>query len=98
MAMELWVELTLGVLGLVIVGFWSAIGLGSARWNNKTTHAIERLIQSTPHKELKTVTFKDLRQLPGPVAEYFRWALKEGQPLIRSARIKQEGEIRTGKA
>jgi hypothetical protein len=37
-----------------------------------------------------------LAGLPDPVARYFEFALELGQPLIRSARIEHQGEMRIG--
>ncbi|MBI3995852.1 MAG: hypothetical protein HY349_07740 [Nitrospirae bacterium] len=96
--MGLWVKLILGGLGLVGAGLGLAIGFGSARWNGKTAQFVDKLTQATPRKEARRVTFSDFEQLPSPVANYFRWALKEGQPMIRSVRIVQAGEFRTRKA
>ena len=96
--MALWVKLILAGIGLVAVGLGLAIWHGSARWQGKTSQFVENLIQAIPRKELKTVTFEDFENLPNTVAKYFRWALKEGQPLICSARIIQAGEFRARKA
>lgn len=96
--MALWIRLTLVGFGLVGVGLGLVVWFGSVHWNGKTSQLVEKLIQAIPQREGKTVTFKDFEQLPAPVAKYFRWALKEGQPLIRSARITQVGEFRARKA
>lgn len=92
--MALWAKLTLAGLGLVGVGLGLAMWFGSARWNGKTSQFVDKLIQGIPRREAKTVAFQDFERLPAPVAKYFRWALEEGQPLIRSARIVQVGEFR----
>jgi hypothetical protein len=95
--MALWVKFTLAGLGLIIVA-GLAIWLASVRWNGNTRQLVEKLTQAAPAKETKTVTFTDLDQLPAPVARYFRVALKEGQPFIRSARIAQTGQFRASEA
>lgn len=92
--MALWIKLTLGCLGLVGVVLGLAIWIASVRWNSETAHYIEKLTQVLPRREVKTVSFKDFEQLPPPVARYFRMALKEGQPMIRSVQIVQSGEFR----
>ncbi|MEK9138381.1 MAG: DUF6544 family protein, partial [Bacteroidota bacterium] len=63
--------------------------------DRKTSEFVEKLIPAIPRGEIKTVSFDKFQQLPTPVAKYFRWALKEGQPMIRSARIIWAGEFRT---
>lgn len=44
------------------------------------------------------VDFATLATLPAPVARFFRFALRDGQPMIRSARVEQRGHFRTGDA
>lgn len=95
--MSLWAKLSLAGLGLISAGSL-AVWLASVRWNGNTRQLVEKLAQATPTREIKTVTFKDLDQLPVPVARYFRVALKEGQPFIRSARITQTGQFRASEA
>ncbi len=95
--MALWVKLSLAGLGLVSAG-GLAIWLASVRWNESTLQLVEKLTQAIPPREKKAVTFKDFERLPAPVARYFRLALKEGQPFIRSARITQTGQFRASEA
>jgi len=88
----------LGGLGFVGGGLGLAVRLASARWNGQTSQLVQRLSHTPAAESRKTVTFKDFERLPAPVAKYFRWALKEGQPMIRSARIAQVGQFRARKA
>ncbi len=90
----MWATFTIAGVGLIFVGLGLAIWLGSTRWDRKTSRLVEKVSQTTGWGELKRVDFKQLDQLPAPVARYFRLALKEGQPYIRSARATQLGEIR----
>lgn len=41
------------------------------------------------------ISFAELDHLPAPVARYFRFALRDGQPTIRAARFCQIGQLRT---
>jgi hypothetical protein len=83
----------LGV-GLVGVGFCLGTWIGAILWNTQTSQLLRRLIRRGVRGERKeTVTFRDFDQLPPPVATYFRRTLREGQPIICSARIVQEGEF-----
>ena len=93
--MALWVKLALAVLGLVGMGFGLAIWFGSVHWNGKTSQFVEKLIQTSPRGNAKKVSFEDIEKLPAPVAKYFQLALKEGQPLVRTAHIVQAGEFRS---
>src|SRR4030067_1492219 len=92
--MSLWVRLILGALALMGAGPALRIWSGSARWNDKSLRLVDQLIQPHSGQRQKRVTFKELDQLPPPVARYFQWVLREGQPMIRSARITQTGEFR----
>jgi hypothetical protein len=92
--MALWVKRILGGLSLIGVGFGLAIGFGSARWSGETAQFEGKLIQALPGERHKTVTFEEVKQLPVPVARYFRSVLREGQPMIRSVRMIQVGEFR----
>lgn len=41
------------------------------------------------------VDWERLRDLPAPVARYFRLVLSDGQPIYRQAHVEQEGTVRT---
>src|SRR5512132_1317445 len=83
------------LLGLVVVGvgFCAGIWVGAIRWNDRTSRLVRRLIRPVRGEQEETVTFKGFDQLPAPVSRYFRRTLREGQPIIRSARIVQKGEF-----
>lgn len=96
--MATWKKLSLAALGIAGTGVGLAIRLGPSSWRSKTDDLVENMYQSISMRDTKKVSFNDFDQLPVPVARYFRFALKEGQPLIRSARFKQEGEFRARRA
>ncbi len=96
--MALWQKTMLASLGVVGMGAASAVWLGFARWNSKTSERIEQLFHALPGNQQQAVHFEELEQLPVPVADYFRSTLRDGQPMIRSARIRQTGEFRAGGA
>lgn len=91
--MKNWVKFSLTGLGLVGTGVGFALWSGASRWNSETTRLVEKLRQSATVNQRKTVSFKDLDNLPASVIRYFRFALKEGQPIIRTARIKHAGDF-----
>ena len=91
--MATWIKLTLIVLGVAAVGLVAAAWIASARWNSKTAQAVDTLLQAVPQQQAATVNFAEFDQLPPPVAAYFRWALTDGQPLVKSARITSAGEF-----
>ncbi|MFN0122287.1 MAG: DUF6544 family protein [Blastocatellia bacterium] len=92
--MTRWGKFTLAGLGLVGAGSALSVALGSAAWHRTTSQLIERLQPPNHRGESRTVSFQDLDALPAPVARYFRFALTDGQPLIRRARVHQQGEFR----
>jgi Family of unknown function (DUF6920) len=91
--MRLWARLLLAILILFGAAFGVAYWVGTARWNAVTVGMVDELNAAPSRQEAKAVSFKRLGSLPAPVLRYFRMALKDGQPLIRSARMTQRGEF-----
>ena len=91
--MNKWTKLFLVSIGLAGTGFALALWSGTSRWNEETTRIVKKLKQSASKGKLETVSFKNFDTLPAPVARYFRFALKEGQPFIHTARISHAGEF-----
>lgn len=78
-----------------------AIGAGAlAARRERARHRTARLMQeekllaSALARDGGTVNFAELDRLPAPVARYFRYALQDGQPVIRVARFHQTGRLR----
>ncbi len=88
-----WAKFSLAGLGLMGAGVGLALRSGASRWNAETARMVERLKQAATASEAKTVSFMDFDSLPAPVARYFRFALKDGQPIVRTARIRHAGEF-----
>ncbi len=93
--MPVWLRLTLAVLIFFGAAFGAAFWIGTVRWNRTTSDRVEKMLSARPVKEAKTVSFKSFDRLPAPVARYFRTALLDGQPLVRSVRIVHRGEFLT---
>lgn len=74
-------------------GVGLALWKSAANWSSETARRVEKLKKSASISEKKTVSFKDFENLPAPVARYFRFAMKEGQPVIKTARIRHAGEF-----
>jgi hypothetical protein len=91
--MKNWKKISLAGLGLTGVGVGLALWSGAAAWNAETALKVESLKQSASIGEIKTVSFADFQNLPAPVARYFRFALKDGQPIVRTAKIRHAGEF-----
>jgi hypothetical protein len=91
--MKKWKIISLASLGLAGAGFGLALWNGAAKWNAETARMLENFRQSASTGDKKTVSFDDFENLPVPVARYFRFALKRGQPVVRTARIRHAGEF-----
>ncbi len=74
----------------------AGIGLGTSLWKRTTARAVEALATQEIDGPLPLpFSAEQLATLPDPVARYFRFALTPGQPLIRRARLKQTGTMRS---
>ncbi len=92
--MKNWAKFSLAGIGLAGAGISLAYWSGESSWNAETARTVEELKQAASEVATKTVSFKDFECLPAPVAQYFRFALKDGQPIVRTARIKHAGEFK----
>ena len=81
--------------GVIFIAAVIAVFIGQARESAKANELVETLIQSASRPVTGTVDFDSFSELPPPVARYFRHVLTEGQELIRTARIRQSGVLRT---
>lgn len=92
--MPLWTKFTLAGVVLAVLGLGLVMWIASARWDGATAQTVGQLLQAATPQAPATVAFSDLGRLPAPVARYFRRVLKDGQPVVRSARILQQGLFR----
>lgn len=81
---------TLGLLILVATGL---VAGAAYRWRTATAALAGRL--GRPDAPAGATRFRsaDLESLPAPVVRYFRAVLRDGQPLVRRARIRQQGQF-----
>jgi len=86
-------KVSLTSLGLLSAGVGLAIRVGAAKWKTETARIVEKLKQTAFSNKTTLVSFNDFGNLPAPVQRYFRFALPEGQPVIRTARIRHTGEF-----
>jgi hypothetical protein len=91
--MKLWKKLSLLGIGLTGAIVGGTVRRGSTGWDNKTSELIGKLQPPKLLSRPRVVNFKDFERLPAPVAKYFRLVLKDGQPIIRSARIIHSGKF-----
>ena len=92
--MKNWVKFSIAGFSLVGAGIGFGLWAGVSRWNHEIDRLVQALKRNASTQEGKRVSFKDFKSLPAPVAKYFRTILKEGQPLIDTARIDHVGEFK----
>ena len=93
----MWLNL---VLLLVLVLLFIPISIvlyGITRWQAGTTVLRARLEGARGRIIPNTYELSELDTLPGPVQRYFRAVLREGQPMIAAAELRQEGEFDLGR-
>ena len=87
-----WVLIATGVIAMSAI---IAVFIGQARESNKVDALVETLVQSLSRPDTGTVNFNSFSELPPPVTRYFRHVLMDDQKLIRVAKIRQSGVLRT---
>ena len=87
-----WQDAKFGTIANVIVLAVLTFGFGQWNFNRATDEAIAEM-RPTTNQNAEIVSFNDLENLPAPVARYFRFALKDGQPIKHRAEIKHTGEF-----
>jgi len=92
--MPLCFKLILAGPGVIVVGLGVAMWYGSARWSRTTSSQVQKLTEVAAQQQPALVGFQDFDELPAPVAKYLRFALREGQPTVRSVRLRRVGELR----
>jgi len=88
-------------MGLAVVGAVMGLaaglaGLGAWRWQAKSAR-VEVTLRAHERGPGRPFQEDDLATLPPPVVRYFRRVLKDGQPMITSARITWTGQFNMGK-
>lgn len=94
--MPRWAALTIGSLALAGVAVAVLTTVGSQRWSALTSQQ-EQALLALPETSTgrSRVAFRDYEQLPAPVARYITLALRNGQDMIRIARFREHGRLRT---
>jgi hypothetical protein len=77
---------------IVALALWA----GRRRWNGATSEFNASLRATSKPARMPVYSEKELEGLPVPVARYLRQVLRNGQPMIRRARIDWRGEFNMG--
>jgi hypothetical protein len=86
-----WIKWAGILAGVVVAGALAIEDLSAWHWNKMTRALIANLYNTKAAEEDTPYTEFELANLPAPVQRYFRVALKEGQPIIKSARFSHAG-------
>lgn len=81
--------------GFIVVGVVVAILIGQAREASKVERMAAALLEGASTPARGVVDFASLSGLPPPVLRYFRHVLTDGQKLVRVAKMRQSGMLRT---
>lgn len=81
--------------GFILVCTAVAFLIGQSHERVKADQLIAALLQSKERQVVGPVVFSSFAELPPPVARYFRHVLTDGQRMIKAAKMRQSGELRT---
>ena len=70
--------------------------IGKINMNIVFKKQVKTLFANSKNISTQIYSFKQLENLPEPVQKYFNYVLKEGQPYISYARIKHDGQFKSG--
>lgn len=79
------------LMGVVLAA--GVVALAHVRWQSRTSRLVERVDVSRSAARATYSVASDLDGVPVAVQRYFRTVLRDGQPLVRRARFRQEGEF-----
>jgi hypothetical protein len=82
--------LVLGVIVVVVIGL--AV-FGAARWADATSSLVVRLESTRLPATTPRYDAHELESLPAPVRRYFRAVLRDGQPIIATAKVEHTGSF-----
>src|SRR4051794_2575911 len=91
--------LLLATGGIAVAARVGTLLLGKASWRwNKTTKRIAHDLKQAAHDSgiVRFADFDAMTSLPVPVKRYFHTVLRDGQPIIRIARMRQTGTFSRG--
>ena len=91
-----WIAIVIGVIVGALEIWATTAGIGAWAWKRSTARLLRRLdsgVSRGDSTQPRAFSAERLAELPAPVRRYFEFALTPGQPLLRSASLRQEGEF-----
>ena len=89
-------RLIAGFIMIIVAGYIGILISGAVLWNQKTSTLVDELNHTRKAVLPSRYSESDIASLPAPVQRYFKFALKDGQPVISHLRIWHRGRFRTG--
>jgi hypothetical protein len=81
------------LVAVLSLGLAAALSFAHSRWRSRTTDLIAQLHRSSAPSTSAAFSAAEIGGLPQPVTRYFRTVLPEGQPVVRSLRLIQQGDF-----
>ena len=92
MKLKTFMLIAISVIGLLAV----VLIIGRINLSIQFGKEVKQLFSQSKNISDRTFNYKQLKGLPAPVQQYFKYVLKDGQPYISYARIKHDGQFKTG--
>ncbi|MDQ7840829.1 MAG: hypothetical protein RDU83_07355 [bacterium] len=86
-------RILLSVLAVLLLGGVGVLAFCNYRWQTRTADQVARVNGATAGLPTAAYSAAEIDGLPAPVQRYFRAVLRDGQPIVRRARLKQEGDF-----
>jgi hypothetical protein len=90
--MTRWLQVLAFLAAVAGIAAACVVMVAGGRWRGATEGTIQQM-RTAASATAEPYDPAQIDGLPGPVASYFRSALRPGQPMIRSARLRQVGEF-----
>lgn len=84
------------IMASIIAVVFSILAAGNIILRFQVKNEIKGLFASSKNISHEVFTYDRLKGLPKPVQAYFKHVLKEGQPFISYARLRHDGQFKTG--
>jgi len=84
------------IIGSILVLLFIILLMGRINLSAKFGNEVATLFAESDSMSNHVYQHRQLEDLPEPVQRYFRYVLKEGQAYISYARIKHDGQFKTG--
>ena len=79
------------IVVVVVIGVF--LGVGAGVWRARTRAVVTKIERLAETSAVPAYSASQLEGLPAPVERYFRAVLRDGQPIIRHALLRQRGEF-----